>query len=119
MLLPRVRPAAVRAAGGSGVARGAKACALLPHPPPRAHARARGAALVAAAKRTAAPPAPSPADKADPPLDDDEEPDATPSVDFQAVVKLHCTSMDPDWVNPWQARRCAAPRPQAVPHLDG
>jgi S1-C subfamily serine protease len=25
-------------------------------------------------------------------------------VDAKAVVKLHCTSLDPDWVNPWQSR---------------
>jgi len=22
----------------------------------------------------------------------------------RAVVKLHCTTLEPDWVNPWQAR---------------
>ena len=39
----------------------------------------------------------------------DEEEDAellsaTGGVEIKAVVKLHCTSLDPDWVNPWQTR---------------
>lgn len=33
--------------------------------------------------------------------------DADGFMDFKAVVKLHCTTLEPDWVNPWQARVCA------------
>ena len=29
---------------------------------------------------------------------------ASGGVEIKAVVKLHCTSLDPDWVNPWQTR---------------
>ena len=120
MLLPRARPGVAAPPCGSGCVRSRASVAPHPLPPPRAalrcappgalrQTRLRGAALVAAAKRAAASPPPPPPPAAE---DEDEaaaadEEDAS-ALDFKAVVKLHCTTLDPDWVNPWQAR--VAPR---------
>jgi len=108
MLLPRVRPSAAGAvrspvAASASLPRCARRAA--PSCAPR-HAR-RGAALVAAAKRAAAPPPPPPPPSS---INDGDGEDAVSleeddgAGDFKAVVKLHCTTLDPDWVNPWQAR---------------